>query len=470
MRRRDLSRTRRAITLVEGLVAAAVLGMLAGMTMQTFSVVRGEGGQIEELSSLHAAAARIRNALIRDLGNALPLRHLEESARIRGRDLDRLELLGFRGYEGKTATPLHAERIVYRFVPPKKGKSEGSVLRNGRHLGGAAVGDLRLRWSRDEPTRLIVELRMDASEEDGPRRVVMLLDAPPGTDGGELWNFSLPHQPVETGTRATLGRDRDASSTAAPSRGPAGTSPPKPEIPAEGPVKIDPPPPPEPPPAPPEIGGPGVPAEERPGPHLPPPERSEAAARAFQDEFGVEVFGAGASNEALEIIAKELRRYRRDDHLNLLSSIEVIPDSNAGWVGLWRGRSARQGPVRHDRTAEIVIAVDSSPRWGDQWLEYILHHEMGHHVYELSRGVDYGRPMAKELGRDADAFPTPYARTSSAELLAENHAMMMTGPADSNWRVQQLGWPILSPWDPSAEAVTRFEREFETSARLPPEP
>lgn len=179
-------RARRGQTLLELLVAMAVLGLLVTLLWRSCAAAQRRAAQLERVGDGLRAVELLRAALVDDLDASLPLAVLGASRTPEEVEATTLELPVAAGYQGDAPQALRFRRVVYAFDPAR-----GLLLRDGRPLVSTGLSGVSFRWSAERPTRLLVELRGAGPH---PSRESLALPAPAGTDALDGWIPARHHR------------------------------------------------------------------------------------------------------------------------------------------------------------------------------------------------------------------------------------------------------------------------------------
>lgn len=180
---------RRALTLIEGLVAFSLFTLLATLAWDTWLGASRQSRQIEEGSDLVRAALLLQEHLTTDLERALALRVLPDRLAPRGVPLESLVLPLYAGYRGAAAQAVVYRPVEYRFDPVA-----ARMLRDGRPIVAQGLAAVRLQWSATPPTMLEVELEGERSFKSSGTHMTLRLPAPQGSDGLPIWVFAAHHR------------------------------------------------------------------------------------------------------------------------------------------------------------------------------------------------------------------------------------------------------------------------------------
>lgn len=187
-----MNRPRRAFTLVELLVAFALLSLFSSLAWDLWVGSGRQAKQVEEGTDLIRSALLLQEALTSDLERALPLRTLPPEEVPHGQDLSVLRLPIYAGYQGDAARAIRYRAVEYRWDP-----ASHTVTRDGRRLIDDGFSELRFRWTEEVPTMLQVSLEGEKSFKASGTHFSIHLPAPQGTDGLPIWVFAPHHQQAE---------------------------------------------------------------------------------------------------------------------------------------------------------------------------------------------------------------------------------------------------------------------------------
>lgn len=185
---------RRAFTLVELLMALAVLAVMGVAYWTVSSGGHRQVDQLEKGSELMLASTLLQEYLSWDLGRCLSLGTLAPEQVLVGRESTALELPVYRGYEGNSDAALRYRMLRYEFDA-----GAGVLRRDGKVILQEGLGEVRFRWTEGTPTMLVVELkgRSSAGREGGRFRI--RLAAPAGTNGLASYRFAAHHRRARAG-------------------------------------------------------------------------------------------------------------------------------------------------------------------------------------------------------------------------------------------------------------------------------
>ncbi len=177
---------RRGTTLVELLVAAALVAVVLALLWSEWSASRREAEHAGEHETLLTSATLLEELLQRDLRAGLPLVMLPEEERPGGEATTRIVFPRFAGYEGAGDPALRYRRVEYVWDA-----EAGTLRRNQEVLPLWGLERVEFRWVRDLPGSL--EVRLGPPEMPG-RCVTFRVAAPPGTDSPAIWRAAPWHR------------------------------------------------------------------------------------------------------------------------------------------------------------------------------------------------------------------------------------------------------------------------------------
>lgn len=181
-------RRRRGFTLVEAIVASAVLGVVVAAAVLEQRSAAAEENHHERNHDLAAAATVLQRSLSRDLRASLPLDVLDEADRLRGEARASAVLPVQAAYEGEADPALRYQRLAYTWD-----EGRGRLLRGERALPLPGVRQVRFTWTDSVPTMLAVELEGSAGIGTTPKLRFELV-APAGTDAPDGWSPAPHHR------------------------------------------------------------------------------------------------------------------------------------------------------------------------------------------------------------------------------------------------------------------------------------
>jgi hypothetical protein len=164
---------------------------------------------------------------------------------------------------------------------------------------------------------------------------------------------------------------------------------------------------------------------------LPAPQASQATIQQITAQYGVQIYGDGAQGQFLQTVQQGLLHYPVDKVQGLGSINMPLLRGTQGVLGDW---SVSGGP------AHINFYVQQG-RQNPLWNNTVVH-ELGHHstLYHEQFGDAFYPLLAQGNAR----YPSGYARSSRAELLAETMAFALLGDRgyerpDAGWALTQAG-------------------------------
>jgi hypothetical protein len=206
-----------------------------------------------------------------------------------------------------------------------------------------------------------------------------------------------------------------------------------------------------------EIGVRGLTSNESPGPEVPVPEEVADLAAQLEGDLGILLRGEAMTRERLNLLKRELPTYRSEqlEGLRMISWTGRGVGNDEHYAGLWVSNANPWPRLTGD--TEVSDARIRMYDVSDTIQEWVLHHELAHHITENSRAHDFGTPFLDALMASHDHFPTEYAHTNDTENLAENVKVMRMGVRPDQ--------EFLEGWRPSEEALSMFQSEFGFPAR-----
>lgn len=186
MRRRT---SRRGTTLIELLVAFAILSVVLAVFWTVRSSGERQGKHVENTSDLMTSATILQEVLSWDMQRCLPLQVLPAEVRQQGVRFAELELPGYGGYEGDD--PDIALR--YRTVHYVWDAEARTLTRNGRTVAMPGLKTVEFEWTTRAPVMLKVHLEGDGLMGRKGARMTLRVAAPPGTNGLHQYRFSAHH-------------------------------------------------------------------------------------------------------------------------------------------------------------------------------------------------------------------------------------------------------------------------------------
>lgn len=178
---------RRGFTLIELIVAAALVALVVTLVVLELQTGAAEATHHETRHDLAAAATVLQGTLSQDLRRCLPLGVLDPADRVRGEARGELVVPLQAAYQGDATKALRYRRLRYSWTG-------GSLSRAGRPLPLPGLAAVRFTWSDEVPTRLAVELTGVARGIGETPRLRFEVMAPAGTDSPEGWTPAPHHR------------------------------------------------------------------------------------------------------------------------------------------------------------------------------------------------------------------------------------------------------------------------------------
>lgn len=194
----------------------------------------------------------------------------------------------------------------------------------------------------------------------------------------------------------------------------------------------------------PSLTGPGV-TTPSPASGVTPP-GAAASVQDFQQRYGFQVTGSGATPENLRRLALACEYYDPQRHLQALRQVELVDRGGPadGVAGLWQSDGS---------SGQVTLYAFSEGGPGNTILTHAAVHELGHHVCELTGRGSFTPQLEQNIQASPQPIPTQYAGSSDSELRAETVATLLHGGVE-----RPPGY--LANYQPSPALLQQVRGEF----------